>query len=716
MCKTLNFLLYRKNFNYVSPKFIHRHNLFVRLKFTFHSNINCKYYCNQKIFNESKSKVTVINASVKDNNENNNIFSTNPQISGWEIVKKMFTYVWPKESPDIRYRVIIALSLLVGSKVLNVQVPFIFKYAIDYLNQCTNGMLNIPEKFEPFQSTLQYVMFIIIAYGIARTGASLFNELRTAIFAKVAQNSIRRVAKSLFLHLHSLDLDFHLARQTGALAKAIDRGTRGINFVLSALVFNLVPTILEVLFVTGILWYKCGVEYALVVLTCMSAYTAWTLSITAWRTKYRIQMNKAENEAGNRAIDSMINYETVKYFNNEAYEANQYDKLQANYETASIKTALSLSVLNFGQNIVFSGALAFTMILVSQEILKGEMTVGDLVLVNGLIFQLSLPLNFLGTVYREIRQSMIDMQAMFTLMKIQPRIKDIQTYPPLFPNYALHNNDIDFNREHPFNATIEFSNVNFGYTRERDIIQGLSFHVPSGKKVAIVGGSGCGKSTIIRLLYRFYDPKFGIISINGQNIKNVTLESLRECVGVVPQDTVLFHDTILHNIWYGNLKAPLEKVYEASKLAQVHQAIMLMPKQYDTMVGERGLKLSGGEKQRIAIARVILKNPAIFLFDEATSSLDAITEKHIQDSLKIATAGRTSIVIAHRLATVMDSDEILVMEGGKIVQKGTHENLLRSSLNAKFDNFYYRLWRTQLSQQNQSKAKFEYNHDKEKIE
>ncbi|XP_037578117.1 iron-sulfur clusters transporter ABCB7, mitochondrial-like isoform X1 [Dermacentor silvarum] len=594
-------------------------------------------------------------------------------VSSWSIIKQMFVYLWPKDKPEIRKRVIVALGILVLAKVINIEVPFIFKAAIDYLNEQTGSHLSL----EDASSTLTSAAFaILVGYGLARAGASGFNELRNAVFAKVAHHSIREVARRLFLHLHQLDLNFHLSRQTGALSKAIDRGTRGINFVLSALLFNIVPTIFEVALVSTVLYYKCGGKFAAVTLGCIGTYSVFTFAITHWRTKFRIEMNKAENEAGAQSIDSLINYETVKYFNNEKYEVENYDRLLAQYQEASLKTTTSLALLNFGQNAIFSASLSAVMVLASQNILNGTMTVGDLVMVNGLLFQLSLPLNFLGSVYREVKQSLIDMQTMFVLMKLKTPIQSKPGAPLLVVT--------------PSTATVDFENVSFGYVEGKPILNNLSLSIPAGKKVALVGGSGTGKSTVIRLLYRFFDPSDGRILINGQDIKTVDLDSLRKAIAVVPQDAVLFYNTIEYNLHYGDFSRSLEDVRQAANMAELHDSIMAWPKQYATQVGERGLKLSGGEKQRVAIARAILKNSPILVFDEATSSLDSITEHKIMMALQRASQGRTSICIAHRLSTVVDADEILVLSDGKVCERGNHRSLLANS-----SSFYSMLWNQQ---------------------
>ncbi|GBP80535.1 ATP-binding cassette sub-family B member 7, mitochondrial [Eumeta japonica] len=592
-------------------------------------------------------------------------------VTGTDMIKGMLAYVWPKENHQIRLRVMFSLSLLFGAKVMNVIVPFLFKYAVDGVNNTMSaggseallGMSTVPQALGTATFSL------LLGYGIARATAAGFNELRNAVFAKVAQHSIRKLACNVFMHLHNLDLSFHLGRQTGALSKTIDRGSRAINFVLSAMVFNVVPTIFELALVSSILGIKGGFAFT-------AMYTAYTLAITQWRTRFRIFMNKAENEASNKAIDSLINYETVKYFNNEKYEMDKYNVSLKKYEEASLKTATSLAMLNFGQHAIFSAGLSAIMIMAANEIVKGNMSVGDLVMVNGLLFQLSIPLGFLGSVYREVRQALIDMQTMFTLMTVQSKIKEKDLAPPLKISTDT--------------ATIEFKDVNFKYINGKPILTNLSFMIPAGKKIGIVGGSGSGKSTLVRLLYRFFEPQSGQIMIAGQNIRELDLFSLRKAIAIVPQDCVLFHDTIYHNLHYGDLSKPREDVIRASQMAELHYSVETWPKGYDTQVGERGLKLSGGEKQRVAIARAILKDSPIIVFDEATSSLDSITEHHILQALKAATAGRTSICIAHRLSTVADADQILVLENGTISEVGTHKDLIGNP-----KSLYARLWEKQ---------------------
>ncbi|XP_012686114.1 iron-sulfur clusters transporter ABCB7, mitochondrial [Clupea harengus] len=595
------------------------------------------------------------------------------EVNSAQILSAMMSYVWPKDRPDLRARVAISLGLLAGAKMTNVMVPFMFKYAVDGLNQMSGHMLNLSDA--PNTVTTMATA-VLIGYGVSRAGSALFNELRNAVFGKVAQSSIRRIAKNVFLHLHNLDLGFHLSRQTGALSKAIDRGTRGISFVLSAIVFNLGPTTFEMALVSAILYYTCGGQFALVTLGTLSAYSAFTVAVTQWRTRFRIEMNKADNEAGNAAIDSLLNYETVKYFNNEKYEAERYDSYLKVYESSSLKTTSTLAMLNFGQSAIFSMGLTAVMLMASQGIMAGTMTVGDLVMVNGLLFQLSLPLNFLGTVYRETRQALIDMNTLFTLLSVDTKIKDKELASPLLVA--------------PQEASIRFEDVYFEYLEGQKVLNGVSFEVPAGKKVAIVGGSGSGKSTIVRMLFRFYEPQKGNIYIAGQNIRDVGLDSLRKAVGVVPQDAVLFHNTIFYNLQYGNLQATTEDVYAVAKLAGIHDAILRMPNGYATQVGERGLKLSGGEKQRVAIARAMLKNPPILLYDEATSSLDSITEENILSSMKGMVKDRTSVFIAHRLSTIVDADEIIVLNEGKVAERGTHSSLL-----AMPSGLYADLWNTQ---------------------
>jgi len=593
------------------------------------------------------------------------------EVSGKEMLGILAGYVWPKDNVEVKTRVVGALGLLVGAKVVNTCVPFIFSHAVDSLNTASQLSLSTPES-----AAATMITTTLIGYGVARTGALGFNELRNAVFAKVSQHSIRTIARNVFRHLHDLDLSFHLNRQTGGLSKTMDRGSRGISFVLERMVFNVVPTFVELSMVCGVLAYTCGPAYAAIAFGTVAIYSAFTLVVTQWRTQFRVNMNKADTEAGNKAVDALINYETVKYFNNEDYETARYDTSLRKYEAASLKTTTSLAFLNFGQNVIFSAALAGIMIMASRDILAGNMSVGGLVMVQGLLFQLSVPLFFVGSVYREMRQALIDMQVMFQLMKVAPTITSAPSAPPLQLTAST--------------AELVFNNVKFSYIPGHPILDGVSFTVPAGQKYAIVGGSGSGKSTVVRLLYRFFKPDSGSINLGGHPIDAVSLDSLRKSISVVPQDSVLFHDTIRHNIGYGDLSAKEEDVIKAAELAELHDSILDWPKGYDTQVGERGLKLSGGEKQRVAIARAILKDSPVLVFDEATSSLDSLTEASIMRALTQATEGRTSIVIAHRLSTVVNCDKILVLNKGKLVESGTHWELLQEP-----DSFYSALWASQ---------------------
>lgn len=572
----------------------------------------------------------------------------------WAILKEMSQYLWPKDSYGTRARVVIAVGLLVGSKVLNVQVPYYMKGIIDAMNV----------DFVAIGGTATTVAgSMLLAYGLSRAGAAIFGELRNAVFASVAQKAIRRVACDVFDHLLRLDLNFHLTKQTGGLTRAIDRGTKGISFILSSMVFHIFPTALEISMVCGILTYSYGVKFAAITVLTMVGYTAFTIWTTAWRTKFRRAANAADNKGSTVAVDSLINYEAVKYFNNERYEVGRYDKALKDYEKASIKVATSLAFLNAGQNLIFSSALTGMMYLAADGVASGTLTVGDLVMVNQLVFQLSLPLNFLGSVYRELRQSLLDMETLFNLQKVNVAIKD----PPNAKALQLTKG-----------GEITFENVTFGYHADRPILRNLSLTIPAGKKIAIVGPSGCGKSTILRLLFRSYDVQEGRILIDGQDIRQVSLESLRKAIGVVPQDTPLFNDSIQHNIRYGDMTASPDRVIAAAQRAKIHDIITKFPEGYNTMVGERGMMISGGEKQRLAVSRLILKDPPLLFFDEATSALDTHTEQALMQNINsiLKEKARTSVFVAHRLRTIYDSDKIIVLKEGQVAESGTHRELI----------------------------------------
>jgi ATP-binding cassette subfamily B protein len=579
----------------------------------------------------------------------------------WGALRDLAPHLWPAGDFAIRGRVVLALALLAGSKFATVYVPLLFKRLVDLFATPHNTPIVLP-------------LGLVIGYGVLRIATIAFAELRDAVFAKVAQRAIRTVALKTFRHLHSLSLAFHLERQTGGLSRAIERGTNGIDTLLTFVLFNIVPTLIEIVLVCGILWAFFDVSYAAVTLLCVVGYVAYTLSVTEWRIKYRRQMNETDQEANTRAVDSLLNYETVKYFGNEQYEANRFDQALARYERASVASKSSLSLLNIGQAAIIGVGLAVLMLMAGRGVIAGKLTVGDFVLVNTYLIQLYIPLNFLGVVYRQIKQSLTDMEAMFRLLNVNADVKDAPGATPLVPGAGA----------------VEFDHVSFAYDPRRTILRDVSFRVPAGAKVAIVGASGAGKSTISRLLFRFYDVTAGAVRIDGQDIRDATQASVRGSIGIVPQDTVLFNDTIYYNIAYGRPGASPAEVEEAARLARIHDFIMTSPDGYQTMVGERGLKLSGGEKQRVAIARTILKRPRILLFDEATSALDTRTEREIQSSLREVSRGHTTLVIAHRLSTIVDADEIIVLAEGRIAERGTHVALLARG------GLYAAMWQRQL--------------------
>ncbi|MCP4296922.1 MAG: ABC transporter ATP-binding protein/permease [Proteobacteria bacterium] len=576
-----------------------------------------------------------------------------------KTIKTLVTYLWPPGRLDLKVRVVLALSSLALAKLINVYVPFLYKSAVDSLSPST-GIIILP-------------LGVIIAYGVARVLHQAFGELRDLIFIKVGQNAQRSIALSTFKHLHELSLRFHLDRQTGGLSRVVERGTSGVQFVLNFVLFNILPTFIEILMVTVILYYNFDIIFATVTFITIFSYIFFTLFVTEWRLKFRQRMNKKDSEANTKSIDSLINYETVKYFNNESHEYKRYDSALAGYEKAAIKSQNSLALLNVGQGIIVGSGLIIVMIMAGQGVADGILTIGDFVMVNTFLIQLYLPLNFLGFVYREIKRSLIDMEKMFEFLEESSEINDLPDAKKLICN----------------GGEVEFRNVDFSYNKDRKILKNVSFKVPSGKKIALVGPSGSGKSTLSRLLFRFYDCDQGEILIAGQDIKEVTQQSLRSSIGIVPQDTVLFNESIGYNIHYGNPDVSFEEVKRVTKLASIDGFVAKLPAGYDTMVGERGLKLSGGEKQRVAIARTILKDPAILLFDEATSALDSQTEKEIQLSLEKVSQNRTTLVIAHRLSTIIDADEILVLKDGEIVETGQHQQLIE------LDGEYAAMWARQ---------------------
>jgi ABC-type transport system involved in Fe-S cluster assembly fused permease/ATPase subunit len=564
------------------------------------------------------------------------------------VIRHLAPHLWPAGEPGLRVRVLVAFALIIAGKLITVTIPLLYKQAVDALSGNAGPIVLVP-------------VALIIYYGIARIGAQATGELRELVFAKVAQRAIRRVALETFQHLHALSLRFHLERQTGGLSRSIERGTTGIEYLLSFTLFNIGPTLLEILLVSTILWRRYDARFALVTLATIVCYVAWTIGITQWRVRFRREMNERDGEANTKAIDSLLNYETVKYFSNEAHESRRFDGAKRAFERAAVRSQTSLSFLNLGQGLIISSGLVAIMVLAGQGVAEHRLTVGDFVLVNSYLLQLYQPLNLLGMVYRNIKQSLIDLEAMYRLLDEPPEVQDRPNAPTLIAR----------------GGRVRFEHVGFAYDPRRQILEDVSFDVPAGHTVAIVGPSGGGKSTVARLLFRFYDATAGAISIDGQDLREVSQDSVRRAIGVVPQDTVLFNDTIRYNIAYGRPDATAAEIEEAARLAQIHDFVARLPDGYETKVGERGLKLSGGEKQRVAIARVILKAPEILIFDEATSALDSATEHEIQASLRQVSAERTTVVIAHRLSTIIEADEILVLDHGRIVERGRHGELLR---------------------------------------
>ncbi len=581
------------------------------------------------------------------------------QTHAWKTLQTLFPYLW-----QYRVRMLLALSCLVGAKLANVGVPLVFKEMID--------------RMTPGEQLLVLPVGLLLLYGVLRFSTSMFTELREIFFARVTQQAVRRIALEVFRHLHALSLRFHLERQTGGVSRDIERGTRSISSLISYTLYSILPTLVEVSLVLGILIARYEAIFALITAASLAAYIVFTVLVSNWRIGIRRTMNETDSAANTRAIDSLLNYETVKYFNNEEYEARRYDEQMRKWEDAATASQTSLSWLNLGQQAIIVVGVTAMMWFAASGVVDGTMTIGDLVLVNAFLIQLYVPLNFLGIVYREIRQALTDIERMFSLLEVNREVADAPDAKPV-ENGPL---------------AVTFDGVSFSYDRERPILHDLSFTIPPGRRVAVVGHSGAGKSTLARLLYRFYDIDSGSITIGGTEIRQLRQASLRQAIGIVPQDTVLFNDTIRYNIRYGRPDASDAEVETAARAAQLHDFVAQLPAGYDSRVGERGLKLSGGEKQRVAIARALLKNPPILIFDEATSALDSQTEKAIQGSIEAAARGRTTLVVAHRLSTIMDADEILVMAAGRIVERGTHTALLAQ------EGAYAQMWLLQQQEEN----------------
>ncbi|WP_341922349.1 ABC transporter ATP-binding protein/permease [Polaromonas sp. YR568] len=566
--------------------------------------------------------------------------------SDWATLQRLFPYLW-----DYKWRVMAALAFMVGAKLANVGVPLLLKNLVDAMS------------FKPgaVEAVLIVPAALLVGYGLLRLSTSLFTELRELVFAKATEGAARRISLEVFRHLHALSLRFHLERQTGGMTRDIERGTRGVHSLISYSLYSIIPTLIEVTLVLTLLAVKFDVWFAGITIIALVFYISFTVTVTEWRTKFRKEMNELDSSAHSRAIDSLLNYETVKYFNNEEFEAQRYDENLKRYRRAAVKSQTTLSLLNTGQQLIIATGLVAMLWRATQGVVDGRMTLGDLVMVNAFMIQLYIPLGFLGVLYREIKQSLTDLSKMFNLMEREREIAD----QPGAPALALQTS-----------PEVRFENVSFAYEPSRPILHNISFVIPPGKTVAVVGSSGAGKSTLARLLFRFYDVQQGRITIAGQDIKHLTQASVRQAIGIVPQDTVLFNDTVEYNIAYGKPGASRAEVEEAARAARIHDFISSTPAGYGTMVGERGLKLSGGEKQRVAIARTLLKNPPIMIFDEATSALDSANERAIQAELRSIAENKTTLVVAHRLSTVVDAHEILVMEAGQIIERGTHAALL----------------------------------------
>lgn len=582
----------------------------------------------------------------------------------WRVILLLAPYLM-----EFKGRVLLSLLLLIAAKVAGVAVPWVLKLIVDDLDLASTAAIVVPA-------------FLLLAYGALRFASVFLGELRDAVFARVSERAMRRVGLKVFSHLHSLDLDFHLSRKTGGLSRDIERGTSGINFLLRFLLFNIIPTIFELLLVALVLFKQFSFTFSVAVIISIAIYIVFSVVITEWRTKFVREANEQDNRSNTRAIDSLLNYETVKYFNNEQYESREYDQHLQAWEQSRLKNRLSLAALNSGQALIIAASVTVMMFMAAQGVVAEEMTLGDFVMINAYMIQLFIPLNFLGFVYREIRQSLINVERMFELLRVEPKIRDLPTARPFITSDGR-------------SVSVEFRSVSFAYDPARPILRNVSFTAAPGQKIAIVGPSGAGKSTIAKLLFRFYDPNEGEIYLGGHNIRELSLDSLRAQFGVVPQDTVLFNDTIFYNIAYGNPNASREEVLRAAEAAHLKQFIERLPKGYETQVGERGLKVSGGEKQRIAIARVLLKNPSVLIFDEATSALDTETERVITQALDELAVKHTVLIIAHRLSTVMNADRILVLHEGEIVEQGTHIELLARK------GVYSVLWQNQLHQESQ---------------